>query len=91
LSKDMFSSDENTSKRKDRLKSLIDDLNITTPRLGTTLDNRIDVLFGALKSGTDDEFNALSASGFKELVDFLSATTVPAPPIIDRLREDFVI
>ena len=53
-----------------------------------TLDDRITVLIESLKSGAESEFNALSASGFKELVSSL-ATTVP--PVLDRLREEFEI
>jgi hypothetical protein len=103
LSRDMFNSEDNTSKRKDRLKVLIEDLNLSITRIGTTLDERIDVLFEALKTSTESEFNALSASGFKALLDRL--TEIPDPisisndassspssmDVIDRLRNDFEI
>ncbi|MFC1750808.1 hypothetical protein ACFL2V_18610 [Pseudomonadota bacterium] len=88
LSRDMFSAEETLSQRKDRLKSLIEDLDISTSRLGVTLDERIDVVMASLKAGVEAEFNALSASGFKELVNSLSGTV---PPVIERLRDDFEI
>jgi len=88
LSRDMFGVDDSQNQRKERLKSLIDDLGISPPRLGVTLDDRINILIESLKFGAEAEFNALSASGFKELVTTLSETV---PSVIDRLREDFEI
>ncbi|VAW48459.1 FIG00786943: hypothetical protein [hydrothermal vent metagenome] len=88
LSRDMFGSGDTLSQRKDRLKLLIDDLDMTTSRLGVTLDDRIDVVVESLTAGVEAEFNALSASGFKELVNSLSETV---PSVIDRLRCDFEI
>ncbi len=88
LSRDMFGVDDALNSRKERLKSLIDDLGILTSRLGKTLDDRINILIESLKFGGEAEFNALSASGFKELVSSLSDTI---PPVIERLRDDFEI
>ncbi|PHS16414.1 MAG: hypothetical protein COA86_12335 [Kangiella sp.] len=88
LARDMFGTDDTQNLRKERLKSLIDNLGIDTPRLGVTLDDRINLLIGTLKSGAEGEFNALSASGFKELVISLSETV---PPVMSRLRDDFEI
>jgi len=88
LTKDMFGADDTQNHRKERLKSLITDLGIDTPRLGVTLDDRTNLLIETLRSGADVEFDSLSASGFNELVSSLSETN---PPIIDRLRNDFEI
>jgi hypothetical protein len=88
LSKDMFAPEENVTKRKERLKTLLEDLNVSTSRIGTTLDDRISVLVDSLKQGADKEFDTLSASGFKSLVASLSNTT---PPVLDRIRHDFEI
>jgi len=102
LSKDIFTPDEKISNRKDRLKLLISDLNISPEKLGTTLDERISVLFDSIKSGADEEFNALSASGFKELLDSLgnldhvsvensNSEEVDNRKVLERLREEFEI
>ena len=88
LSKDIYGESENVSQRKERLKSLIDELGVSVARLGSTLDDRIDILINSLRLGAEAEFNMLSASGFKELVDSLSETS---PSVIDRLKADFEI
>jgi len=88
LSHDMFSEDELLNPRKERLKVLIEDLCVSTSRLGVTLNDRINILIGSLKLSSEVEFNSLSASGFKELVNSLSEAT---PSVLDRLREDFEI
>ncbi|CAA0096454.1 Uncharacterised protein [BD1-7 clade bacterium] len=88
LSKDIHNHDDTLNQRKDRLKTLIEDLNITVTRLGTTLDDRIEIVVNSLKTGVEAEFDELTASGFKELVNSLSTTT---PPIIERIQEEFEI
>ncbi len=87
LSKDIYS-DENTNQKKERLKELIEDLNLSVDKLGTKLDDRIDVLVNALTNGSEAEFNILSASGFGELVGSLKETT---PSVLDRIRDEFEI
>lgn len=62
------------------------DLNI--PRIGTRLHDRIDVLIEHLKCSEEDEFNALSVSGFKELLESLSSSD---PNVEERIRTDFEI
>lgn len=88
LSRDIYDANETQNQRKDRLKLLIDDLGIETPKLGVTLNDRIDVIIQSLKDGVEKEFELLSASGFKDLVSLLSTTT---PPVIERLRDEFEI
>ncbi len=88
LSRDMHHENDNQNQRKDRLKALFTDLDISTSRLGVTLDDRINIVIDSLKSSGDAEFNTLSASGFKALVDSLLVTT---PSVSERLRGDFEI
>ncbi|MBB6521914.1 hypothetical protein [Pseudoteredinibacter isoporae] len=88
LSKDIFSDDAPLNKRKERLKTLMDGLELDYSRSGTTLNDRIDILIESLKSGFERECNALSASGYKDLLGVLSETE---PSMAARLREDFEI
>jgi len=67
LSNDLFDKEDNVSKRKDRLKELITDLAISSDRLGTTLDDRIDVIFDSLNRSMDTELNAISVTSYKEM------------------------
>jgi len=87
LSKDIYS-DENSNQKKERLKDLIDELNLNVDKLGAKLDDRINVLVNAFQNGSESEFNILSASGFGELVSSLKETT---PSVLDRIREEFEI
>lgn len=88
LSKDIFSEDEQISNRKDRLKSLIEDLDISVERLGTTIEERISVIFFTLKNENEQEFKKLSNSGFAEMLDSLTATE---PSVESRIRSEFEI
>jgi len=67
LDNDIFSDKETQNSRKDRLKILMDELGISVARLGATLSERIDIILDALNSSLNEEFNELSASGYKEL------------------------
>lgn len=86
LSTDMFSPDENQSQRKERLKLLISDLEIDTDKLGTTLDERIQLIISSLLNATEKEFDSLSASGFKELLKTLEEHF---PTIIKVIKAQF--
>lgn len=86
LATDMHSPEDNQNQRKDRLKQLIVDLEIDTDKLGTTLDERIQVIITSLANATEKEFNSLSASGFKELLKTLEAHF---PTIIKVIRTQF--
>src|SRR5690606_26573869 len=55
---------------------------------GATLADRIDIIVASLKEGIDQEFEMLSASGFKELVESLANTS---PDVFTRLRKEFEI
>ena len=67
LQRDIFSSYETQNQRKDRLKILISDLDLNIERIGTTLEERIDFILYTLNQSANDEFESLSAAGFKEL------------------------
>jgi hypothetical protein len=86
LATDMHSPDDNQNQRKDRLKQLIADLEIDTDKLGTTLDERIQLIITSLASATEKEFDSLSASGFKELLKTLEAHF---PTIIKVIKAQF--
>ena len=86
LSEDMHHIDDNQNQRKERLKQLINDLEIEVDKLGTTLDERINLIVSSLSTATDKEFDALSASGFKQLLQTLEAHF---PSILDLLKEAF--
>jgi uncharacterized FlaG/YvyC family protein len=68
LSDDIHSVEDNQNQRKERLKQLIQDLEINTEKLGTTLDERIGLILISLSGATEKEFDSLSASGFKQLL-----------------------
>lgn len=68
LSDDIHSVEDNQNQRKERLKQLIQDLEIDTEKLGTTLDERIGLILSSLSGATEKEFDSLSASGFKQLL-----------------------
>ncbi|QDF74272.1 MULTISPECIES: hypothetical protein [Shewanella] len=67
LQRDIFSSGEPLNERKDRLKALIHDLDLNVDKIGATLDDRINVIISKLNNSTHQEFESLSAAGFKEL------------------------
>ena len=64
---DLYSENANQNERKERLKQLIQDLDLGAGKLGTTLEERSQIIIDSLNSCTDEEFNMLSATGFKEL------------------------
>src|SRR5690606_17151876 len=74
--------------KKDRLIRLMEDLDLNHEKKGATLADRIDIIVASLKEGIDQEFEMLSASGFKELVESLANTS---PDVFTRLRKEFEI
>ncbi|KLN63488.1 hypothetical protein [Vibrio sp. VPAP30] len=88
LMTDIHNDDATQNQRKERIKLLIEDMDLDITRIGTRLQDRIDVLIDYLKRSEEDEFNALSVSGYKELLESLSQT---APNVEDRIRADFEI
>ena len=86
LSRDIFAANETQNQRKDRLKNLISDLDINVERIGATLDERIDVIISTLNQSANDEFNTLSAAGFKEMY---STLQVHFPKLEKLLKSEF--
>jgi hypothetical protein len=88
LENDIHSIDATLNQKKDRIKTLIDELSLDTRKIGTKLQERVEVLISALKESEDQEFNSLSVSGYKELLEALTTTT---SNVEERLRKDFEI
>lgn len=88
LKRDLYGSEVSLNQRKERLKSLINDLNISAERIGTTLDDRVEVILNSLKNCGEAEFNYLSATGFKELFTTLKSNT---PKFLKRFESEFEI
>ncbi|WED26270.1 hypothetical protein L3V77_14850 [Vibrio sp. DW001] len=88
LSTDLHADDSTQNQRKDRIKQLIEDMSLNIQRIGTRLQDRIDVLIDCLKESEEEEFNTLSVSGYKELLERFSLTN---PTVEERLRADFEI
>ncbi|KKO45383.1 hypothetical protein WG68_10010 [Arsukibacterium ikkense] len=95
LSRDLYDEADNQNKRKERLKVLITDLEIDAERIGSTLDERIDVILESLNSASDSEFDAISAAGYKEMFDsiqqnFKGLDSAGNPEsLIQRIRTEF--
>ncbi|SHF16993.1 hypothetical protein [Vibrio gazogenes] len=88
LINDIHADEATQNQRKERIKQLMEDMDLDIPRIGTRLQDRIDVLIDYLKSSEEDEFNLLSVSGFKELLESLSETEFN---VEERIRADFEI
>ncbi len=88
LANEIHKADTTAQQKKDRITQLMEELDLKSSRKGTTLSERIDILVGALKESVEQEFDVLSASGFKELVESLVDTT---PDVYTRLRKEFEI
>lgn len=95
LSRDLFDEADNQNKRKERLKQLIADLDIDADKIGFTLDERIDVILQSLNTAADREFDAISATGYKEMFDALvqnfqgtDATGAPET-LVQRIRYEY--
>ncbi|WP_417658536.1 hypothetical protein [Pseudidiomarina sp.] len=72
--------------KKERLKQLIDDLQLKLDKLGTTLEERCELILEALNTSADREFNVLSAAGYKALFETI---TECMPKIVKTLRDEF--
>ncbi|OED57517.1 hypothetical protein BEI46_01740 [Aliivibrio fischeri] len=88
LMTDLHAADATQNQRKERIKQLFEDMDLDISRIGIRLQDRIDVLIDHLRASEEDEFNILSVSGYKELLETLSQTTLS---VEDRIRTDFEI
>ncbi|MCG7541180.1 hypothetical protein EXT48_12780 [Pseudoalteromonas sp. CO348] len=86
LKVDMFSEGTPVNDCKDRLKTLIQDLDLELDKFGSTIEERIDLILNALNQSSEREFNALSATGFKEL---FSTLQNHFPSLATILKQEF--
>lgn len=95
LSNDLYDKEESQNKRKERLKNLISDLAIESDRIGSTVEERISLIFDHLNEATEHEFNAVSAASYKEMFssigDHFSGKDLKGDAEIleDRLKREF--
>ncbi|WP_027848757.1 hypothetical protein [Marinospirillum minutulum] len=83
---EMHNQDFNINERKERLKKLIEDLDIQAERIGSTLDERSSIILETLKNSSDIEFNSLSAAGYKEMYNCLQELL---PNLVSVIKTDF--
>ncbi|MDA0148249.1 hypothetical protein [Vibrio sp. LaRot3] len=88
LAVDLHNEDATQNQRKERVKNLIEEMDLDISRIGTRLQDRIDVLIQYLKNAQDSEFSTLSVSGYNDLLIALSETV---PSVEERIRRDFEI
>jgi hypothetical protein len=88
LTTEIHKAETTLQEKKDRLLRLMEDLDLNPERKGVTLADRIDIIVNTLKEGVDQEFEMLSASGFKEFVESLIHAN---PDILARFRSEFEI
>ena len=86
LQTDLYADNTPLNDRKERLKALIQDLDLDLEKLGTTLEERTSIILNTLNTCTEHEFNALSATGFKEL---FSALQNHFPSLSSVLKQEF--
>ncbi|WP_105190781.1 hypothetical protein [Pseudoalteromonas sp. T1lg48] len=86
LQRDLFNDEVTINERKDRLKGLIQDLELDLDKLGSTLEERTGIILNSLNNCAESEFNVLSATGFKEL---FSALQNHFPMLSKVLKHEF--
>ncbi|MEM0514673.1 hypothetical protein WCN91_04355 [Pseudoalteromonas sp. YIC-827] len=86
LQRDLFNDEVTINERKDRLKGLIQDLELDLDKLGATLEERTEIILNSLNNCAESEFNVLSATGFKEL---FSALQNHFPMLSKVLKHEF--
>lgn len=68
LIEDIHNPVSNMNDKKERLKQLISVLDINVEKIGTTINERCEIIINFFKKASEHEFNVLSASGYKELL-----------------------
>lgn len=86
LSRDIFAVNEPLNQRKERLKTLITELDINVDKIGSTLDDRINVIINTLKMSANEEFNVLSATSYK---DMCSTLQLHFPKLEQLIKTEF--
>lgn len=69
LCNDLYTEKMQINDKKERLKILIDDLQLKLDKLGATIEERSELIIDALNHSAEREFNILSAAGYKSLFD----------------------
>ena len=83
---DMHAPDSALNERKERLKQLMTDLDLEFDKIGSTIEERVELILDALNGCADDEFESLSAAGYKELFAALQQHFLP---LKERLLTEF--
>lgn len=86
LSQDIHNLNSNANDKKERLKQVISDLHINVEKIGSTIDERCEIILASLNKASEHELDVLSASGYKELIISLE---VNFKDIIALIKEQF--
>lgn len=86
LSADIHTDKASVNEKKERLKKLIDDLQLKVDKLGVTLEERCQLIIESLNSSSEREFNVLSAAGYKALYDSI---TTHNTDIVKVIKHEF--
>ena len=95
LSHYIFSDEALLNDKKERLKIMIDDLNIDVKKTGKTIESRIDIIVNSLNNIFSTESNILSLASFNDLLDklnlFFEAKTGKCDLLSSSIRQQFEI
>ena len=86
LANDIHSEKANLNEKKERLKVLVEHLQLAPDKLGSTVEERIGIIINELNNSAEKEANILSASGYKSLLESIIKHN---PKIVKLLREEF--
>lgn len=86
LANDIHSEKANLNEKKERLKVLVEHLQLAPDKLGSTVEERIGIIINELNNSAEKESNILSAAGYKSLLESIIKHN---PKIVKLLREEF--